>query len=91
MAIAQQPTEVFDVIVIGAGLAGSVAARTAQDRGARVVLLERTTGGPGGNTRLSSGWFHAAYLDPRRPPADLYAAITKTTEGHAREVVARAF
>jgi fumarate reductase flavoprotein subunit len=81
----------YDIVVIGAGLAGSVAARVAQQRGANAVLLERTTGGAGGNTRLSSGWFHAAYLDPRRPPAELYDAIMTSSEGHTRPEVARAW
>jgi fumarate reductase flavoprotein subunit len=84
---------VVDVIVIGAGIAGWVAARRGQQQGASVALLERGSSGPGwSNSRLSGGRIHAAYLNPRtRTAGELYEQIMKKTDGHARPVVARAW
>jgi len=45
------------VIVIGAGLAGMVAAVTAQEKGARVVLVDRGGIGTGTNSAMSNGRF----------------------------------
>ena len=48
------PTLETDVLVCGAGIAGLTAARTAQEAGARVLVLEK---GPetGGSAALSAG------------------------------------
>ncbi|HWP28718.1 MAG TPA: FAD-dependent oxidoreductase, partial [Chloroflexota bacterium] len=43
-----------DVVVVGAGMAGLAAALTAQDAGARVILLEAGDA-PGGSAALSAG------------------------------------
>ena len=43
-----------DVAVVGYGGAGAVAAITAADRGAKVLIVEKAASG-GGNTRLSAG------------------------------------
>jgi fumarate reductase flavoprotein subunit len=90
---AQIDSHVFDVVVIGGGIAGWVAARRAQQGGANVVLLERGSSGPGwSNSRLSGGRIHAAYLNPRtRTPDELYGQLMKKTDGHARADVARAW
>ncbi len=45
------------VIVIGAGLAGMVAAYTAQEEGARVLLMDRGGIGTGTNSAMSNGRF----------------------------------
>ncbi|MBI4331046.1 MAG: FAD-binding protein [Chloroflexi bacterium] len=45
-----------DVVIVGYGGAGAVAAITAHDLGARVLILEKTSAG-GGNTKLSGGTF----------------------------------
>jgi fumarate reductase flavoprotein subunit len=47
-----------DIVVVGAGEAGMLAAMSAHDAGARVILLEKTSI-PGGSTSLSYGaiWF----------------------------------
>jgi len=46
-----------DVIVIGAGLAGMVAASTAQAEGAEVILIDRSSIGIGTNSAISNGVF----------------------------------
>lgn len=48
-----------DVVVLGMGAAGCAAAIEAHDAGAKVVILEKLSGGlEGGNTRVSGGaWF----------------------------------
>ncbi|MDA3624574.1 FAD-dependent oxidoreductase [Saccharopolyspora sp. WRP15-2] len=53
-----------DVVVVGTGAAGSAAAISAHDAGARVVVLEKTSADQsGGNTRVSGG----AWFDNRDP------------------------
>ena len=56
----------FDVAVVGAGMAGLVAAVQAQQLGARVVLLEKAEH-PGGSLALSGGtlWCARTYEDLR--------------------------
>jgi len=46
-----------NVIVIGAGLAGMVAASTAQAEGAEVILIDRSSIGIGTNSAISNGVF----------------------------------
>ena len=46
-----------DVIVIGAGLAGMVAASTAQEEGAEVILIDRSSIGIGTNSAIANGVF----------------------------------
>ena len=48
-------TEHFDVVVVGAGMAGMCAALEAAEQGAKVVLLEKRNR-PDGTTVYSSGW-----------------------------------
>jgi fumarate reductase flavoprotein subunit len=82
----------FDVVIIGAGIAGLTAARRAQVLGAKVGLIEK--GGPNdaNNTRRSGGAFHAANFDPRRhEPDQIYELIMRVTDQHARPDVARAW
>jgi succinate dehydrogenase/fumarate reductase flavoprotein subunit len=57
----------YDVIVVGAGMAGLVAATQAQTLGARVALLEKGDA-PGGSLGLSGGtlWCARTYEDLRR-------------------------
>ena len=87
-----EPREAFDLVVVGAGVAGWTAARRAQQLRLRVAVLERRPEGPGGgNGRISGGYLHAAYLDPRRPALELERAITSATDGFARPEVARSW
>lgn len=54
--------EIFDVVVIGAGLAGLSAAIEASDAGAKVVILEAAPEDQrGGNSRFSNGAMRAVY------------------------------
>src|SRR5712692_2567520 len=57
----------YDVIVVGAGMAGLVAAVQAQELGAHVVLIEKGDV-PGGSLALSGGtlWCARTYDDLRR-------------------------
>ena len=52
-----------DVIIIGAGFAGMVAAITAQGQGARVTLIDRSFIGVGNNTAMANGGFVAPVGD----------------------------
>ena len=84
-------TEAVDIIVVGAGFAGLVAARDLGQRGARVVVLEardRIGGrafygqfpGAGRSVELGGAWFDAAWQTPMREEADRYGAeITDAT------------
>ena len=49
-----------DVVVVGAGGCGMVAALAAAQNGAQVILLEKKTEAPGGTTALSGGGIVAA-------------------------------
>lgn len=79
-----------DLVVVGAGVAGWTAARRAQQLGLNVIVLEKFDEGPGfGNGRMSGGVFHAGYLDPLRPPEDLWRIINWATDQTTRPDVAR--
>ena len=53
-----RPTETYDVVVVGAGLAGMCAALEASENGAKVILLEKMSS-PQGNTIYAGGWICA--------------------------------
>lgn len=81
----------WDLIVVGGGMAGWTAARRAQELGARVLVLEKTDSAAGrGNGRISGGVVHPAYLNPTRPPEVLRQQITDITDGHCRPELAHA-
>lgn len=64
-------SETFDVIVVGAGIAGAVAARTLADRGLRVVVVEKSrgVGGRMATRRFGGGIFdHGAQFFTARDP-----------------------
>src|SRR5271169_6062117 len=70
-----------DLIIVGAGLAGSAAAWAASARGLDVVLLEAF--GPGhrnGSSHGSARIFRRAYLDP------LYVRLTGSAEERWRQL-----
>jgi monoamine oxidase len=85
-------TESADVIVIGAGFAGLVAARDLRERGLRVVVLEardrvggRTLSRPFPGTdrvvELGGAWFHDATQHPIREECERYGIATAQSGG----------
>ncbi len=79
----------FDLVVVGAGLAGMVAGTRAAERGLRVAVLEQGSD-PRYlcNTRWSGGIIHVGYTDPKEPPAAIRAAIERNTNGHTDPALA---
>ena len=91
--------ETYDVIVVGSGLAGGIAAITAADAGARVLLIEKSEV-PGGLSICSYGAVRSArdaegafsYLkatNDGRTPDDVLQALARgmcELEGYVREL-----
>ena len=85
-----EPLPTFDVVVLGAGPGGSVAARTAAQAGRRVLLLEKRQeiGSP---VRCAEGIAHEALAvggidpDPRWICAQIRAATITTVQNGRRE------
>jgi succinate dehydrogenase/fumarate reductase flavoprotein subunit len=68
-----------DVIVVGCGGAGTTAAITAHDAGAKVLVLEKAPEG-GGNSRVGGGQFSFSTVEKKdNAAAYLYAACNGTT------------
>jgi len=72
-----------DVIVIGGGCAGMIAALEAQTNGAAVVLLDRRAIGIGTNSALSNGIF--AGPTPETPPEEYIRKTLDSGKGLNRE------
>jgi glycerol-3-phosphate dehydrogenase subunit B len=70
----------FDVLVIGGGLAGTVAALTARARGAKVALASRSWGA----TALSTGALDVAYSPALSPAAQMPRSVAE----HVMDIVA---
>lgn len=71
----------YDVIVLGAGLAGHCAALSAAEHGARVALFEKTPE-PGGSTVYAAGSFAFAGTELQRA-----IGVEDTPEGLAEELM----
>src|SRR6266567_6217213 len=81
----------FDVIVIGGGIAGMVAANRAAQLGKRVAVLEKSTEEKYiCNSRITYGTFHINFTSPVTNEDDLVRKIESCTEGYARKDLARA-
>lgn len=72
-----------DILVIGSGLAGSMAALTAADQGAKVVILTKTKTLFGGSTPYAQGGIIYKGLDDS--PEKLKADIMEAGDGHCWE------
>src|SRR5438093_8933646 len=65
-----------DVLIVGAGMAGFSAAVRAAEKGADVVLIEKSDGALGdGNILMSSGSLRAGGKSPKANPAELYEFV----------------
>ena len=81
----------YDIIIIGAGIAGLTAAVRSLELGLRVLVLEK-----GAeeiypcNTRQSGGVIHIGFLDPYRPQADLIDIINQRSSGESDQELSNA-
>ena len=80
----------YDVVVIGGGIAGMVAANRLAELGKRVVVLEKGTAEKYlCNSRYTYGTFHINFTDVMSGENRLYDRIIACTEGFARKDLAR--
>ncbi len=81
----------YDVVVIGGGIAGMVAAGRAAQLGKSVLLLERGAEEKYPcNSRWTGGTFHIHYTDPLSSSDKLLHEIETATDGFARKDLAQA-
>jgi len=72
MVLAMTERKTFDVTVVGAGIAGMVAAVCAAELGLRVAVLEKGEAREYPcNTRYSGGIIHVAYHSAKLPADEL--------------------
>jgi len=72
MVLAMTERKTFDVTVVGAGIAGMVAAVRAAELGLRVAVLEKGEAREYPcNTRYSGGIIHVAYHSAKLPADEL--------------------
>src|SRR5262245_238349 len=86
--LTDRPADRYDVIVIGTGLAGTAAALSAWEQGARVLVLEKAPPeSAGGNTRFSGGGFRI----PRGEftPDNLFEDVMIVTKGRGNKELLR--
>lgn len=82
---------IFDVIIVGAGMAGMVAANRAAELGLKPLVLEKGSEERYPcNTRWSGGALHICMQDIEGSPPKLLEAIQKATSGTASPELAEA-
>jgi fumarate reductase flavoprotein subunit len=80
----------YDIIIIGAGIAGLVTANRAAQLGKRAVVLEKSTEEKYiCNSRYAYGTFHINFTGLETPEDALVARIETATDGFARKDLAR--
>ena len=85
------PKKSYDVIVIGGGIAGMVAANRAAELGRRVAVLEKSAEAQYiCNSRYTYGTFHINFTSPGASEDDLVRKVEEATEGLARKDLAHA-
>ncbi len=85
METAMSSTGTYDVVIVGGGMAGLIAAARAAELGLSVAVLEKGEGERYPcNARMSGGVFHVAFNDIKSPPATLRAAIDSATARQRR-------
>ncbi|MFC2005523.1 FAD-dependent oxidoreductase [Chloroflexota bacterium] len=75
---------ICDVLVVGMGIAGLVAALRALELGAKVISIDKQSRGwwtPGGDMIVSGGVFHLSSCRMNAPEAELIEKILAATEG----------
>ncbi len=72
-----------DVLIIGAGLAGCIAALTAADNGRKVLIITKTTEEISGNTPYAQGGI--IYSGEHDSPEELIKDIMEAGDGHSWE------
>src|SRR4051794_8534455 len=81
----------YDVIIVGAGIAGLVTANRVAQLGKRVVVLEKSTEDKYiCNSRYAYGTFHINFTDLNAPEETLTAKIDACSNGTARKDLASA-
>ncbi|MPZ62720.1 MAG: FAD-dependent oxidoreductase [Propionibacteriales bacterium] len=75
----------FDVVVVGAGMAGWTAARRSQELGLSVGIVDKGPAPGACNARVSQGFMNAAYLSMREDPAVLRDYVREITSGAVDE------
>lgn len=82
----------FDVVSIGGGFAGLIAANRCAQFGLRAAVLEKETAERYlCNSRYTTGIAHILFQDMRLPGDRLFEIINKGTEGEADQKLARVF
>jgi fumarate reductase flavoprotein subunit len=80
----------YDVVVIGGGLAGLIAANRAAELGRRVIVLEKSAEDQYlCNSRYTYGTFHIHFTGVEAGEDELTGKIEAATEGFARKDLAR--
>ena len=87
------PTQKCDVVVVGMGFAGLVAANRAAEQGANVTIIDKQPSGLwiGGNVILSGQALHIGQLSPMLPKDQIINMINERTEGTAPQDLVNAF